>query len=192
MSSRPVDVGRPQVQSQVRYARKDSFKPILIAAEERRRVIERFMARSVPVESGCWEWQGALSPRGYGSMKMHNTSYAAHRVSWALFRGEPDPRLVIDHLCRNTSCVHPDHLDLVTQRENLLRAPTSIVAQALKTYCKRGHEFTPENTGIRFRGTYRMRSCRTCEKVRRPLYYEQQREYRRNKRAAERAARAAS
>lgn len=29
--------------------------------------------------------------------------------------------LTIDHLCRNTMCVNPDHLEPVTHRENLMR-----------------------------------------------------------------------
>jgi hypothetical protein len=29
--------------------------------------------------------------------------------------------MVIDHLCRVTNCVNPDHLEVVTRRENIIR-----------------------------------------------------------------------
>ena len=31
-----------------------------------------------------------------------------------------------------------------------------------KTHCKRGHEFTPENTRIQIRGKYKLRICKAC------------------------------
>ena len=35
-----------------------------------------------------------------------------------LFKGPIPKDLVIDHLCHNTRCVNPDHLELVTKTEN--------------------------------------------------------------------------
>lgn len=45
----------------------------------------------------------------------------AHRVSHVLYKGPIPNGLVIDHLCRNPSCVNPDHLEAVTQKENVHR-----------------------------------------------------------------------
>ncbi len=41
---------------------------------------------------------------------------------------------------------------------------------AVKTHCKRGHEFTPENTDLQSKG--RGRSCRTCNLARAKARYE--------------------
>lgn len=51
-----------------------------------------------------------------------NVSYLASRAAKALHDGRlVPPRLVVDHLCFNTRCVNPAHLDVVTQRTNLDR-----------------------------------------------------------------------
>ncbi|NDD52474.1 HNH endonuclease [bacterium] len=45
----------------------------------------------------------------------------AHRYSWARVNGPLPPGVQLDHVCRNPRCVNPDHLQIVTQCENLLR-----------------------------------------------------------------------
>ncbi len=64
--------------------------------------------------------------------------------------------LEIDHLCRVRNCINPEHLEAVTQRENFLRGI------AVKTHCKRGHEYSAENTRV----YHRARHCRLCDKLR--------------------------
>lgn len=41
---------------------------------------------------------------------------------------------------------------------------------ARKTHCKRGHEFTPENTRVEVRPTTTVRICRTCSRERDQSY----------------------
>lgn len=49
-------------------------------------------------------------------------------------------------LCKAPRCINVDHLDLVTQKENVMRAASSITTQnALKTHCKWGHELNAKN-----------------------------------------------
>jgi hypothetical protein len=87
---------------------------------------DRFLSKYVVAESGCWEWQGSLDRKGYGEIHAPgypNNRVRAHRFSYELFVG-PIPRarnIVIDHLCRNPRCVNPQHLEVVTQRENVIR-----------------------------------------------------------------------
>lgn len=87
--------------------------------------IARFWAK-VDKSGDCWNWTGGKrSGRGgkkYGCIYLIDTVVCAHRVSYALAHGECPENLQIDHKCRNTLCVNPDHLQAVdqsTNRENL-------------------------------------------------------------------------
>lgn len=112
-------------------------------------------------KTDCWNWQGAKLPTGYGHIKVDGREFYTHRLSYELAVGPIPAGLVIDHLCRNTSCLNPAHLEPVTTRENLLRSPVAPAAiNAAKTHCKREHEFTTENTLVRSGGK---RVCRTCK-----------------------------
>jgi hypothetical protein len=61
--------------------------------------------------SGCWIWLGSKDRLGYGLTKPYRRYYERH--IGAIPAGH-----VIDHLCRNPSCVNPAHLEAVTLREN--------------------------------------------------------------------------
>lgn len=69
-------------------------------------------------ESGCWEWQKALSPCGYGVATYKNKSYRANRLSFIAFKGEIADGLLVCHTCDNPSCCNPEHLFLGTSKEN--------------------------------------------------------------------------
>lgn len=112
----------------------------------------------------CWEWTGYCDPNGYGKthyLRDQGAGGYAHRVAFIYVKGPIGAGLTLDHLCRNPSCVNPDHLEAVTLRENVLRSPLTVAGiNARKTHCIRGHEFSPENTALHSRG--RGRRCRTC------------------------------
>lgn len=120
-------------------------------------------ARTRQDPSGCWSWTGQINRGGYGHIGLRRLQgQHAHRVIYELTYGPIPDGLHIDHLCRNRACVNPDHLEAVTNHENMLRGISRPAVNARKTQCKRGHPFDEANT-YRHRGT---RHCRTCAKAR--------------------------
>lgn len=117
-----------------------------------------------PTRNPCWEWTGSRNKDGYGTFGLRRKNRFAHVVAWTIEHGPIPDHLEIDHLCRNRACVRPQHMELVTHRENLLRGKTVTGLNAAKTHCKRGHPFDDENTIIVQGG----RQCRACNQLRHP------------------------
>lgn len=132
--------------------------------EELRKYSKYIVGKFEITDNGCWNWTGAKDNKGYGKI----VKLLAHRVSYATFIGDIDNNKELDHLCRNTICINPKHLEAVTHRENILRSPTAACAvNARKTHCKNGHKYTLENTYNRIRkGRLPERDCLTCRKAR--------------------------
>jgi len=91
-------------------------------------------------QTQCWEWPGHLK-EGYGRVYFEGKQIEAHRASYISYRGPIPKGLQIDHLCRNRSCINPDHLEKVTKKENCLRGTSPSAVNSRKIQCIRGHEF---------------------------------------------------
>lgn len=109
----------------------------------------------------CWLWTASTQISGYGRIYRDGSLDMAHRVSFEIAFGFPAGDLEVDHLCRVHGCVNPQHLELVTRRENVLRGTSPMAVQAKQTACLRGHRFDEKNTYSRA-ATPRQRKCRTC------------------------------
>ena len=128
-------------------------------------ILERLSDKISPEpNSGCWLWTGALSTRGYARIWHQGQMRQAHRIMYEMTRGSIPNPLVIDHLCRVRHCVNPDHMEVVTNRENLLRGVGITAKNYRKTHCIRGHIFNYENTVI-LPSKPTVRHCRKCKNL---------------------------
>lgn len=67
-------------------------------------------------ESQCWEWTGGTNG-GYPKAKW--ARQGIHRATLEMKHGKPLGSQAAHHMCANTICVNPDHLQPVTHRENM-------------------------------------------------------------------------
>lgn len=114
----------------------------------------------VDASGDCWEWRGAKT-NGYGVINRGGEGAGneqAHRAVWLLLVGEIRDGFQLDHLCRNHSCVNPDHLEPVTAEENKRRGFSPAVLYSKRKTCEFGHPLD----GIRRDRGHRY--CITCDR----------------------------
>lgn len=95
--------------------------------------LEGFVSKieGCPVE-GCWIWKGRYTGR-YGVISIQGQDWLAHRFSFGYFLGGHRPGLTLDHICRRSGCVRPDHL-----------MPMTLLSNTRKE--RDGREWTPYDT----------------------------------------------
>lgn len=141
--------------------------PTAIATGRGLPTIERFLSRVTVADCGCWLWFGGRSGNGYGRFAFtHDKLVSAHRWSYEFYVGPIAEGLTIDHLCRTTLCVNPDHLEPVTPAVNVLRAESITAANVVKTHCPAGHPYDAGNTYVPPSGRRACRECRKATKAR--------------------------
>jgi hypothetical protein len=145
----------------------------VMEVEEGRRlalVMDRIVKGIAVSEDGCWEWQRHIDKSGYGIIWAGAWMSRVHQVAYRIVKGDVPEGLEIDHLCRNRRCCNPHHLEAVTHAENMRRSTVVASAAAAnkdrfrrQTHCKRGHEFSVQNTRIYVTRGYQTRHCRACK-----------------------------
>ncbi len=130
-------------------------------------IFSRIKARCIEDANGCWVWQGARDPKGYGRIRVGGTSGRTLFTHRLMCKGLTDA-LHVDHLCNNTSCCNPAHLEAVTQQENNSRQ-VHANGNTYKTHCKRGHLLTQRD----YRGH---RFCRKCKNLEQNARYARERQ----------------
>lgn len=117
--------------------------------------------RKIDTTGDCWLWTGAIGDHGYGMVWDGRSMVGAHRYVYEHLVGAIPDGLHLDHVrargCVHRHCVNPAHLEPVEQAENNHRAR--------RDTCRRGHEWTDENTYIR--PDTGSRQCRACPRERR-------------------------
>lgn len=127
---------------------------------------ERFWSK-VNKTAGCWLWEAGRARNGYGRFATNGRMVLAHRFAYEIQRNQIPTGLQLRHSCGERLCVNPDHLELVTVRENLLRSDTTTARNVAKTHCPKGHAYTPENTYVAPPNAHNpngFRRCRTCKR----------------------------
>lgn len=123
------------------------------------RTLSSFWER-VDASGDCWLWTGTRRPDGYGTLYVNNRHEYAHRFAYADLVGPIPAGFHLDHLCRTTSCVNPDHLEVVTPRINMLRSSHRSAVSVRSGRCIRGHLRGPGNDWVSRTGRWQCRPCR--------------------------------
>jgi hypothetical protein len=116
--------------------------------------------RHVRKTDTCWWWTGAVagtkSKAGYfrETTRQTDPKVRAHVYAYRTFVGPIPPGHEIDHLCRNTLCVRPEHLEPVTHPENMRRARLAT--------CRRGAHDLTDPANVRWDTQGRRRGCLLC------------------------------
>jgi hypothetical protein len=115
---------------------------------------EKFLKR-IYMDGQCIRVNGVTNGRGYSSLYIENRNFLTHRFTYMFFVGQIKKGLVIDHKCRIRDCCNPDHLRVVSQRENILAGNGATAYHAKKTHCPKGHQYSFLKNG-------KGRRCRVC------------------------------
>lgn len=133
--------------------------------------MDRFWSKVNKTET-CWLWTAVKTQGGYGRVRVNGKLWLAHRYAYEMEVGPVYPGLVLDHLCRQPSCVRPSHLEPVTHAENVRRgnggrpkgpgakkSGRSRNPDGSFVECPQGHLMAGDNLYVRPSG---VRDCRRC------------------------------
>lgn len=121
---------------------------------------------------GCMFGKPTKHHKGYVAANYKGKSMGKHRAVWIKNFGEIPESMIVDHACHteamlnglcrggdtciHRSCINPEHLQLISQSENVRDGSTSF---RNRTHCLNGlHELTEDNIGKGKTQNY----CKAC------------------------------
>lgn len=110
----------------------------------------------------CWLWTRATGAEEYGVFRVDGRLVYAHRWAYADCVKPIPNGMQLDHLCRVHSCVNPTHLEVETQRVNILRGTSPSARHARRAKCPAGHDYDHVEMKA---GRVRARRCLTCRRA---------------------------
>lgn len=114
-------------------------------------------ASRLKLDGDHWLWTGWHNDVGYPYVRYDGRDQPAYRVIWQLLRGPIPDGMELDHTCVTPPCCNPDHLEVVTHAENVLR-----IRHRQMACRKAGHDWTdPRNVRVRKSGA---RYCAECDR----------------------------
>lgn len=93
----------------------------------KRSLLDRILSRCVLGATSykgtmCWLFLGSHCNKHYPQVKVAGVCRRVHRVLWELVNGRAiRDGYTLDHLCLNTGCIRPEHLEEVTRSVNTVR-----------------------------------------------------------------------
>lgn len=114
--------------------------------------------------SPCLDYTGCLDGLGYGRLTVKGVQFKAHILAVFLSGRKVPTDMVTDHLCRNTSCINPEHLEVVTLIENVMRGDSFAGKNSRKTHCAKGHPLNHVYLNSRGSGRPTSRGCKICSR----------------------------
>lgn len=79
------------------------------------------MHKTAKFKGECWVWPYAINSQGYGHMQINKKRHQAHKWLFESLKGKVPHKSELDHLCRNRACINPEHLQVVSHKENCRR-----------------------------------------------------------------------
>ena len=96
----------------------------------------------------CWLWKGNINTVGYGEFYNTSNTRFAHRFSFQ-YHGKSIPdKYVINHKCNIRCCVNPNHLNVMTQKQNC-KIKNTIQSLNDPDYIENSNPLTPIQECIR-------------------------------------------
>lgn len=134
---------------------------------------ERFFDKVTKTDS-CWLWTGAITSRGYGSIRVEGKSTSTHRLSYMLFNGEIPDGFVVCHTCDVPACVNPEHLWVGTVSDNvrdMIQKNRHADCLRPQTHCSRGHDFDIYGKTFTTKNGKLKKHCGECKRFTDRNYY---------------------